>query len=88
MALKEFLDRRKMTEWGNIELVDVDDVNNDKNKVGIINNYKNLIIIIIIIIVDGQVSLPGVRIGEHSSRFFRPEVRVTCLSLCPTGWSL
>ncbi|XP_067116836.1 PWP2 small subunit processome component [Osmerus mordax] len=64
-AMEEFLDRRKMTEFGSIALVD--------EGVG-----------------DGdgvQLSLPGVRKGDMSSRHFKPEIRVTSLRFSPTGRS-
>ncbi|KAM6945818.1 PWP2 small subunit processome component [Aplochiton taeniatus] len=64
-AMEEFLDRRKMTEFGSLSLVD--------EGVG-----------------DGegvQLSLPGVRRGDMSSRHFKPEIRVTSLRFSPTGRS-
>ncbi|XP_030635954.1 PWP2 small subunit processome component [Chanos chanos] len=64
-AMEEFLDRRKMTEFGSVALVD--------EGVG-----------------DGdgvELSLPGVRRGDMSSRHFKPEIRVTSLRFSPTGRS-
>ncbi|XP_052371653.1 PWP2 small subunit processome component [Oncorhynchus keta] len=64
-AMEEFLDRRKMTEFGSLALVD--------EGVG-----------------DGdgvELSLPGVRKGDMSSRHFKPEIRVSSLRFSPTGRS-
>uniref|UniRef100_A0A8C8FX99 PWP2 small subunit processome component n=1 Tax=Oncorhynchus tshawytscha TaxID=74940 RepID=A0A8C8FX99_ONCTS len=64
-AMEEFLDRRKMTEFGSLALVD--------EGVG-----------------DGdgvELSLPGVRKGDMSSRHFKPEIRVSALRFSPTGRS-
>uniref|UniRef100_A0A8C8LRZ4 Small-subunit processome Utp12 domain-containing protein n=1 Tax=Oncorhynchus tshawytscha TaxID=74940 RepID=A0A8C8LRZ4_ONCTS len=61
-AMEEFLDRRKMTEFGSLALVD--------EGVG-----------------DGdgvELSLPGVRKGDMSSRHFKPEIRVSALRFSPT----
>lgn len=61
--LQEFLDRRKMTEFGSLALVD--------EGVG-----------------DGdgvELSLPGVRKGDMSSRHFKPEIRVSSIRFSPTG---
>ena len=58
-SLQEFLDRRKMTEWGSLALVDDD--------------------------TSTAISLPGVRKGEFSSRYHKPEVRVTSVQFSPTG---
>uniref|UniRef100_A0A673A4F7 Periodic tryptophan protein 2 homolog n=1 Tax=Sphaeramia orbicularis TaxID=375764 RepID=A0A673A4F7_9TELE len=64
-AMEEFLDRRKMTEFGSLALVD--------EGAG-----------------DGEgvnISLPGVRRGDMSSRHFKPEIRVSSLRFSPTGRS-
>ncbi|KAJ8004026.1 hypothetical protein DPEC_G00154520 [Dallia pectoralis] len=64
-AMEELLDRRKMTEFGSMALVD--------EGVG-----------------DGdgvELSLPGVRKGDMSSRRFKPEIRVSSLRFSPTGRS-
>lgn len=64
-AMEEFLDRRKMTEFGSLALVD--------EGVG-----------------DGdgvELSLPGVRKGDMSSRHFKPEIRVSSIRFSPTGRS-
>uniref|UniRef100_A0A4W5R6W2 PWP2 small subunit processome component n=1 Tax=Hucho hucho TaxID=62062 RepID=A0A4W5R6W2_9TELE len=64
-GMEEFLDRRKMTEFGSLALVD--------EGVG-----------------DGdgvELSLPGVRKGDMSSRHFKPEIRVSSLRFSPTGRS-
>ncbi|KAG9473021.1 hypothetical protein GDO78_015312 [Eleutherodactylus coqui] len=58
-GMEEFLDRRKMTEFGSLALVD-----------------------------EGSgvaLSLPGVRLGDMSSRHFKPEIHVTSLRFSPTG---
>lgn len=38
---------------------------------------------------DRKISLPGVLRGDHSSRSFRPEIQVSCVSFSPTAraWS-
>ncbi|KAM4700916.1 periodic tryptophan protein 2 homolog [Discoglossus pictus] len=64
-AMEEFLDRRKMTEFGSLALVD-DGVCEEEGV---------------------NVSLPGVRRGDMSSRHFKPEIRVTSLCYSPTGRS-
>ncbi|KAK7893540.1 hypothetical protein WMY93_022692 [Mugilogobius chulae] len=64
-AMEEFLDRRKMTEFGSLTLVD--DGAGDGEGVNI--------------------SLPGVRKGDMSSRHFKPEIRVSSLRFSPTGRS-
>uniref|UniRef100_A0A8C6SFH2 PWP2 small subunit processome component n=1 Tax=Neogobius melanostomus TaxID=47308 RepID=A0A8C6SFH2_9GOBI len=64
-AMEEFLDRRKMTEFGSLALVD--DGAGDGEGV--------------------NVSLPGVRKGDMSSRHFKPEIRVSSLRFSPTGRS-
>lgn len=64
-AMEEFLDRRKMTEFGSLALVD--DGAGDEEGVNI--------------------SLPGVRKGDMSSRHFKPEIRVSSLRFSPTGRS-
>uniref|UniRef100_A0A671YVE7 PWP2 small subunit processome component n=1 Tax=Sparus aurata TaxID=8175 RepID=A0A671YVE7_SPAAU len=66
-AMEEFLDRRKMTEFGSLALVDEGAGDGD----GV------------------NISLPGVRRGDMSSRHFKPEIRVTSLRFSPTGrsWS-
>ncbi|KAL2102294.1 hypothetical protein ACEWY4_001462 [Coilia grayii] len=64
-AMQEFLDRRKMTEFGSLSLVDEDAGDGD----GV------------------EVSLPGVRRGDMSSRHFKPEIRVSSLRFSPTGRS-
>ncbi|XP_023282855.1 periodic tryptophan protein 2 homolog [Seriola lalandi dorsalis] len=64
-AMEEFLDRRKMTEFGSLALVD--------EGAG-----------------DGEgvnISLPGVKKGDMSSRHFKPEIRVSSLRFSPTGRS-
>uniref|UniRef100_A0A8C1M7I4 PWP2 small subunit processome component n=1 Tax=Cyprinus carpio TaxID=7962 RepID=A0A8C1M7I4_CYPCA len=59
----EFLDRRKMTEFGSLSLVDE----------GIGDG-------------DGvELSLPGVKRGDMSSRRYKPEIRVSSLCFSPTG---
>ncbi|XP_056110253.1 PWP2 small subunit processome component isoform X3 [Rhinichthys klamathensis goyatoka] len=63
--LEEFLDRRKMTEFGNLSLVDEGTGDGD----GI------------------ELSLPGVKRGDMSSRRFKPEIRVSSLHFSPTGRS-
>uniref|UniRef100_A0A8C1DV52 PWP2 small subunit processome component n=1 Tax=Cyprinus carpio carpio TaxID=630221 RepID=A0A8C1DV52_CYPCA len=61
----EFLDRRKMTEFGSLSLVDE----------GIGDG-------------DGvELSLPGVKRGDMSSRRYKPEIRVSSLCFSPTGRS-
>ncbi|BFZ24305.1 hypothetical protein BsWGS_27344 [Bradybaena similaris] len=63
-GMEEFLDKRKMTEWGSLALVDSGQGD------------------------DGQaIALPGVKRGDHSSRFWKPEVRVYSLQFSPTGRS-
>ncbi|KAM8977784.1 periodic tryptophan protein 2 homolog [Pelodytes ibericus] len=62
-AMEEFLDRRKMTEFGSVALID------DGDEEGV------------------NLSLPGVRRGDMSSRHFKPEIRVTSLCFSPTGRS-
>lgn len=64
-AMEEFLDRRKMTEFGSLALVDEGTGDGD----GV------------------EISLPGVRRGDMSSRHFKPEIRVTSLRFSPTGRS-
>ncbi|KAM8904797.1 PWP2 small subunit processome component [Spinachia spinachia] len=64
-AMEEFLDRRKMTEFGSLALVD--EGAGDEDGVNI--------------------SLPGVRRGDMSSRHFKPEIRVSSLRFSPTGRS-
>ncbi|XP_038138082.1 PWP2 small subunit processome component [Cyprinodon tularosa] len=64
-AMEEFLDRRKMTEFGSLALVD--DAAGDEDGV--------------------DISLPGVRRGDMSSRHFKPEIRVSSLRFSPTGRS-
>ncbi|TRY95282.1 hypothetical protein DNTS_006739 [Danionella cerebrum] len=64
-SMEEFLDRRKMTEFGSLSLVD--EGTGDGNGV--------------------EVSLPGVKSGDMSSRRFKPEIRVSSLSFSPTGRS-
>uniref|UniRef100_A0A8C5C7W9 Small-subunit processome Utp12 domain-containing protein n=1 Tax=Gadus morhua TaxID=8049 RepID=A0A8C5C7W9_GADMO len=64
-AMEEFLDRRKMTEFGSLALVDEGAGDGD----GV------------------QLSLPGVRKGDMSSRHFKPEIRVSSLRFSPTGRS-
>lgn len=64
-AMEEFLDRRKMTEFGSLALVDEGAGDGDG--------------------VD--ISLPGVRRGDMSSRHFKPEIRVSSLRFSPTGRS-
>uniref|UniRef100_A0A8C2FNJ9 PWP2 small subunit processome component n=1 Tax=Cyprinus carpio TaxID=7962 RepID=A0A8C2FNJ9_CYPCA len=62
-AMEEFLDRRKMTEFGSLSLVDE----------GIGDG-------------DGvELSLPGVKRGDMSSRRYKPEIRVSSLCFSPTG---
>ncbi|KAK3769873.1 hypothetical protein RRG08_036920 [Elysia crispata] len=63
-GMEEFLDKRKMTAWGSLALVDTGQSE------------------------DGTaIALPGVKRGDHSSRFWRPEVRVYSLQFSPTGRS-
>ncbi|KAM3857090.1 PWP2 small subunit processome component [Diretmus argenteus] len=64
-AMEEFLDRRKMTEFGSLALVDEGAGDGD----GV------------------QLSLPGVKRGDMSSRHFKPEIRVSSLRFSPTGRS-
>ncbi|XP_053273012.1 PWP2 small subunit processome component [Pleuronectes platessa] len=64
-AMEEFLDRRKMTEFGSLALVDEGAGDGD----GV------------------NISLPGVRKGDMSSRHFKPEIKVTSLRFSPTGRS-
>uniref|UniRef100_A0A3B5MZ74 Small-subunit processome Utp12 domain-containing protein n=1 Tax=Xiphophorus couchianus TaxID=32473 RepID=A0A3B5MZ74_9TELE len=64
-AMEQFLDRRKMTEFGSLALVDEGAGDGDG--------------------VD--ISLPGVRRGDMSSRHFKPEIRVSSLRFSPTGRS-
>ncbi|CAL1543305.1 unnamed protein product [Lymnaea stagnalis] len=63
-GMEEFLDRRKMTEWGSLSLVDTGQGDDGK-----------------------AIALPGVKKGDHSSRFWKPEVRVYSLHFSPTGRS-
>uniref|UniRef100_A0A9J8CAV5 PWP2 small subunit processome component n=1 Tax=Cyprinus carpio carpio TaxID=630221 RepID=A0A9J8CAV5_CYPCA len=63
ICIFEFLDRRKMTEFGSLSLVDE----------GIGDG-------------DGvELSLPGVKRGDMSSRRYKPEIRVSSLCFSPTG---
>ncbi|XP_061483500.1 periodic tryptophan protein 2 homolog [Rhineura floridana] len=64
-AMEEYLDRRKMTEFGSMALID-EGTGDDDNV---------------------AVPLPGVKRGDMSSRYFKPEIRVTCLHFSPTGRS-
>ncbi|XP_053312786.1 periodic tryptophan protein 2 homolog [Spea bombifrons] len=64
-AMEEFLDRRKMTAFGSLALVD-EGAGDDEGV---------------------NLSLPGVRRGDMSSRHFKPEIRVTSLCFSPTGRS-
>ncbi|XP_076839632.1 PWP2 small subunit processome component [Brachyhypopomus gauderio] len=64
-AMEEFLDRRKMTEFGSLALVDEGAGDGD----GV------------------ELSLPGVKRGDMSSRHFKPEIRVSSLHFSPTGRS-
>uniref|UniRef100_A0A1A7YT44 PWP2 periodic tryptophan protein homolog n=1 Tax=Iconisemion striatum TaxID=60296 RepID=A0A1A7YT44_9TELE len=64
-AMEEFLDRRKMTEFGSLALVDEGAGDGD----------------------EVNISLPGVRKGDMSSRNFKPEIRVSSLRFSPTGRS-
>ncbi|XP_016132550.1 periodic tryptophan protein 2 homolog [Sinocyclocheilus grahami] len=64
-AMEEFLDRRKMTEFGSLSLVDEGTGDGD----GV------------------ELSLPGVKRGDMSSRRFKPEIRVSSLCFSPTGRS-
>uniref|UniRef100_A0A8C5QIE7 PWP2 small subunit processome component n=1 Tax=Leptobrachium leishanense TaxID=445787 RepID=A0A8C5QIE7_9ANUR len=64
-AMQEFLDRRKMTEFGSLALID--EGAGDEDGVNL--------------------SLPGVRKGDLSSRRFKPEIRVSSLRFSPTGRS-
>ncbi|XP_041934790.1 periodic tryptophan protein 2 homolog [Alosa sapidissima] len=59
--MEEFLDRRKMTEFGSLSMVDEGAGDGD----GV------------------EVSLPGVRRGDMSSRHFKPEIRVSSLHFSP-----
>ncbi|XP_053398750.1 periodic tryptophan protein 2 homolog [Mercenaria mercenaria] len=58
-GMEEFLDKRKMTEFGSLSLVDTDE--------------------------DRDISLPGVKKGDMSSRHWKPEVRVSSVKFSPTG---
>lgn len=62
-AMKEFLNRRKMTDFGSMALIDRE---TDEQ-------------------VDKAISLPGVKSGDMSSRYFKPEVNVSCVKFSPTG---
>ncbi|XP_013867463.1 PWP2 small subunit processome component [Austrofundulus limnaeus] len=64
-AMEEFLDRRKMTEFGSLALVDEGAGDGD----------------------EVNISLPGVRRGDMSSRHFKPEIKVSSLRFSPTGRS-
>nr|XP_033797593.1 periodic tryptophan protein 2 homolog [Geotrypetes seraphini] len=64
-AMEEYLDRRKMTEFGSLALLD--EGAGDGNTI--------------------DLALPGVKRGDMSSRYFKPEIRVTCLRFSPTGRS-
>lgn len=64
-AMEEFLDRRKMTEFGSLSLVD--EGTGDGNGV--------------------ELSLPGVKKGDMSTRCFKPEISVSSLRFSPTGRS-
>ncbi|XP_056011786.1 periodic tryptophan protein 2 homolog isoform X2 [Ostrea edulis] len=62
-GMEEYLDKKKMTDWGSLALVDQGEM--DKN---------------------GQnISLPGVKKGDLSSRHWKPEVRVVSIQFSPTG---
>ena len=70
---QEYLDRRKMTEFGSTALVDTE---GDEGQ-------------------EQALSLPGVKTGDMSSRYFKPEVNVSCVRFSATGrfcnswyWSL
>ena len=63
MCVKEFLDRRKMTEFGSLALVEEQQDDTDGR----------------------NISLPGVRKGDMSSRHWKPEVRVSSIRFSPTG---
>uniref|UniRef100_A0A0B7A3F6 Small-subunit processome Utp12 domain-containing protein n=1 Tax=Arion vulgaris TaxID=1028688 RepID=A0A0B7A3F6_9EUPU len=63
-GMEEFLDKRKMTVWGSLSLVDTGEGEEGK-----------------------AIALPGVKRGDHSSRFWRPEVRIYALQFSPTGRS-
>ncbi|KAL4230154.1 U3 snoRNP protein [Mactra antiquata] len=58
-GMEEFLDRKKMTEFGSLALVDTEE--------------------------GKDISLPGVKKGDMSSRHWKPEVRVSCVKFSPTG---
>ncbi|XP_052258916.1 periodic tryptophan protein 2 homolog isoform X2 [Dreissena polymorpha] len=58
-GMEEFLDKRKMTEFGSLALVDSTE--------------------------GTDVSLPGVKKGDMSSRHWKPEVRVSSVQFSPTG---
>ncbi|KAJ8297869.1 hypothetical protein KUTeg_024400 [Tegillarca granosa] len=62
-SMEEYLDKKKMTEWGSLALVDQGEGESDG---------KNI-------------SLPGVKKGDMSSRHWKPEVRVTSIQFSPTG---
>ncbi|XP_051982558.1 PWP2 small subunit processome component [Xyrauchen texanus] len=64
-AMEEFLDRRKMTEFGSLSILDEGTGDGD----GV------------------ELSLPGVKRGDRSSRHFKPEIRVSSLRFSPTGRS-
>ncbi|CAF0977001.1 unnamed protein product, partial [Didymodactylos carnosus] len=65
-GLNEYLNRRKMTEWGSLAMVDMDR-DNDQN--------------------EKSIRLPGVKKGDFSSRYYKPELLVTCVRFSPTGRS-
>lgn len=58
-GMEEYLDKRKMTEFGSLALVDTEE--------------------------GKDISLPGVKKGDMSSRHWKPEVRVSCVKFSPTG---
>ncbi|XP_060576398.1 periodic tryptophan protein 2 homolog [Ruditapes philippinarum] len=58
-GMEEFLDKRKMTEFGSLSLVDSEE--------------------------GKDLSLPGVKKGDMSSRHWKPEVRVSSVRFSPTG---
>ncbi|XP_034301423.2 periodic tryptophan protein 2 homolog [Magallana gigas] len=62
-GMEEYLDRKKMTEWGSLSLVDQGE--GDRN--------------------GHNISLPGVKKGDMSSRHWKPEVRVVSIQFSPTG---
>ncbi|CAK8686566.1 unnamed protein product [Clavelina lepadiformis] len=61
-AVEEFLDKRKMTEFGPSAMIEMGEGEEGT-----------------------AIKLPGVRSGDMSSRFYKPEIRVSCVRFSPTG---